>query len=213
MIFSKLDNGLYRYVVSGNEVNILGPDGESVLKASRNPKGGDWTEVEQSEWGTAEVLSRNLILARKTVDAKIAEVSKAYDASMIARVPLSDGNVFGPSKSSGTNPTYSLKNTIDLIKDGCEQAVYRGRTSITISDADNKEVVYVFDMNSSHPHYILPVVEIADFISIAFAAKQTARTSLMGMLEAEEFNFDEVNAINGEELYDGIMKTIIAGLK
>lgn len=215
MTFIREDGGIFNYTIEGSTVKILNPRNEEVLRCNRNPMGGDWTEKEQKEWGSLEVLTRNFLLAKELVDSKISEVSKAYDNAMVSRVTLSDGNVFGPSKSAGLNPTFSLQNTIDLIRAGCEQSVFRCRPSITISDADNKEVTYTFDFDSKFPAYILPVVEIADYIAIIFSIKQTLRSRLMGMLAdgVTEFSFDEVNYINGEILFNNTLRDTLSKLK
>lgn len=210
MVFKKNDNRLYSYVIGSTDVSILNPAGSIELKASRNPTGGEWTEVEKIKWADGEVLKRNTKLATDLIKSKIAEVSKEYDAAMISTVTLSDGNVFGPSKSSGENPTYSLQNTVDLIRAGAEHAVFRGRTEITVSDMKNNPVTYQFDLESKFPSYILPVVEIADYIAVMFSVKQTIRATLLGMLEQTEFSFDEVEAINGRELFTAQVASILA---
>lgn len=206
MIFSKNDDKIFKYTISGTEVQILNPDGGIALQASRNPNGGEWTEVEQNAWGTSEVLTRNKQLAINLVDSKIKEVSKAYDLAMVARVPISDGKVFGPSKSPGDNPTYSIQNTIDLIRSNCEYAIFKQMPSITLSDIDNKDATYTFDMTNPKPEYILPVVELADYLAIIFYVKRTLRTNLLSLLEATEFNFDEVEFLNGTNMFETTLK-------
>ena len=206
MIFSKNDDKIFKYTISGNEVKILNPDGGVALQATRNPTGGDWTEVEQNAWGTSEVELRNKQLATNLVDSKIKEVSKAYDVAMISRVTLSDGKVFGPSKSPGDNPTYSIQNTIDLIRSNCEYAIFKEMPNITISDINNNDATYVFDMVSKKPEYILPVAELADYLAIIFYVKRTLRNNLLALLEADEFNFDEVEFMNGTTTYENTLK-------
>lgn len=206
MIFTKNDDKIFKYLISGTEVQILNPDGGIALQASRNPNGGEWTEVEQNAWGTSEVLARNKQLAIDLVASKIKEVSKAYDLAMVARVPLSDGKVFGPSKSPGSNSTYSIQNTIDLIRSNCEYAIFKQMPDITLSDIDNKDATYTFDMTSPKPEYILPIVELADYLAIIFYVKRTLRTNLLSLLEADEFNFDEVEFINGTDMFENTLK-------
>ena len=206
MIFTKNDDKIFKYTISGNEVKILNPDGGVALQATRNPNGGEWTEVEQNAWGTLETGLRNKQLATNLVDSKIKEVSKAYDVAMISRVTLSDGTVFGPSKSPGDNHTYSIQNTIDLIRSNCEYAIFKEMPSITISDIDNNDATYVFDMVSKKPEYILPVVELADYLAIIFYVKRTLRNNLLALLEADEFNFDEVEFMNGTTTYENNLK-------
>lgn len=215
MTFKKIDNGIFKYTIDSGIVRILNPKNVEVLKCSRNPMGGGWTEKEQTEWAINEVTSRNFLLAKELLDSKILEIGKAYDIAMTSRVTLSDGNVLGPSKSAGLNPTYSLQNTIDLIRAGCEQSIFRGRSSIVISDADNKEVTYSFDMDSKYPAYILPVVEIADYISIIFHVKQSLRSILMSKLadDVREFDFDVIGSINGEVLFNNTVVDTIDKLK
>lgn len=206
MIFTKNDDKIFKYTISGNEVKILNPDGGVALQATRNPNGGEWTEVEQNAWGTLETGLRNKQLATNLVDSKIKEVSKAYEVAMISRVTLSDGTVFGPSKSPGGNPTYSIQNTIDLIRSNCEYAIFKEMPNITISDIDNNDATYVFDMVSKKPEYILPVVELADYLAIIFYVKRTLRNNLLALLEADEFNFDEVEFMNGTTTYENTLK-------
>lgn len=206
MIFTKNDDRIFKYEISGDVVKILGPDGGSVLQASRNPNGGDWTEVEQNAWGTNEALTRNKNLATVLVESKIKEVSKAYDDAMIARVPLSDGKVFGPSKSPGGGSNYSIQNTIDLIRSNCEYAIYKKMTDITLSDIDNRDATYTFDLSSPNPAYILPVVELADYLALIFYVKRTVRINLLNLLEAKEFNFDMVDFLNGKSMFEDTLK-------
>lgn len=202
MIFAKNDDKIFKYVISGNEVKIMTPEGTIAIQATRNPNGGDWTEVEQNAWGESEAVARNLNSAKLLVSNKIKEVSSAYEVAMIARVTLSDGKVFGPSKSPGGNPTYSIQNTIDLIRSNCEYAIFKEMPEITISDIDNNDATYTFDMESKKPEYILPVVELADYLAVIFYVKRTIRNMLLALLEADEFNFDEVEFINGTTLYE-----------
>lgn len=206
MIFVKNDDKIFKYEISGNEVKIIAPDGTVAIQVSRNPNGGEWTDVEQNAWGTSEVLARNLNLATALVDSKVKEVSKAYDAAMVARVPLSDGKVFGPSKSPGSNPSYSIQNTIDLIRSNCEYALFKKMPSITLSDIDNRDATYTFDLNSTNPAYILPVVELADYLAILFYVKRTIRMNLLSLLEAPEFHFDDVEFMNGIDMFDNTLK-------
>jgi hypothetical protein len=206
MIFTKNDDKIFKYTISGNEVKILNPDGSVALQATRNPNGGEWTEVEQNAWGTLETGLRNKQLATNLVYSKIKEVSKAYDVAMVSRVIISDGTVFGPSKSPGDTPTYSIQNTIDLIRSNCEYAIFKEMPSITISDIDNNDATYVFDMVSKKPEYILPVVELADYLAIIFYVKRTLRNNLLALLEADEFNFDEVEFMNGTTTYENTLK-------
>lgn len=202
MIFTKNDDRIFKYTISADVVKILNPDGGVALQATRNPNGGDWTEVEQNAWGTSETELRNKNLATTLVVSKIKEISKAYDAAMVSRVTLSDGKVFGPSKSPGSNPTYSIQNTIDLIRSNCEYAIFKQMPSITLSDVDNRDATYTFDMASPKPDYILPVVELADYLAIIFYVKRTLRTTLLELLEATEFNFDEVEFMNGTTMFE-----------
>lgn len=206
MIFNKNDDKIFKWVISGNEVKILNPDGSTALVATRNPDGGEWTEFNQTVWGEYETQVRNKKLATDLVTSKIKEVSNAYDVAMLSRVTLSDGKVFGPSKLPGSNPTYSIQNTIDLIRSNCEYAIYKEMTEITISDIDNNDATYVFDMTSKKPEYILPVIELADYLAIIFYVKRTIRNNLLALLEADEFNFDEVEFINGTTLYETKLK-------
>lgn len=206
MIFTKNDDKIFRYLISDSDVKILNPDGGVALQASRNPNGGLWTEVEQNEWGISESLTRNKQLASNLIDSKIKEVCKAYDLAMISKVTLSDGKVFGPSKSPGGNPTYSIQNTIDLIRSNCEYAIFKQMTDITLSDIDNKDATYTFDMTSPKPEYILPVVELADYLAIIFYVKRTIRTNLLDLLEADEFNFDDVEYMNGTTMFENALK-------
>lgn len=206
MIFNKNDDKIFKWVISGNDVKILNPDGSTALVATRNPDGGEWTEFNQTVWGEYETQVRNKKLATDLVTSKIKEVSNAYDVAMLSRVTLSDGKVFGPSKSPGSNPTYSIQNTIDLIRSNCEYAIYKEMTEITISDIDNNDATYVFDMTSKKPEYILPVIELADYLAIIFYVKRTIRNNLLALLEADEFNFDEVEFINGTTLYETKLK-------
>lgn len=206
MIFNKNDDKIFKWVISGNEVKIINPDGSTALVATRNPDGGEWTEFNQTVWGEYETQVRNKKLATDLVTSKIKEVSNAYDVAMLSRVTLSDGKVFGPSKSPGSNPTYSIQNTIDLIRSNCEYAIYKEMTEITISDIDNNDATYVFDMTSKKPEYILPVIELADYLAIIFYVKRTIRNNLLALLEADEFNFDEVEFINGTTLYETKLK-------
>lgn len=206
MIFTKNDDKIFKYLISGTEVQILNPDGGVALQASRNPNGGEWTEVEQNDWGASEVLARNKQLATDLIDSKIKEVGKAYDLAMVSRVTLSDGKVFGPSKSPGSNSTYSIQNTIDLIRSNCEYAIFKQMPDITLSDIDNKDATYTFDMTSPKPEYILPIVELADYLAIIFYVKRTLRTNLLNLLEADEFNFDEVEFMNGTTMFENTLK-------
>lgn len=206
MIFAKNDDKIFKYTISGEIVKILNPDGSVALQATRNPNGGEWTEVEQNAWGTLEAELRNKNLATTLVESKIKEVSKAYDVAMVDRVTLSDGKVFGPSKSPGSNPTYSIQNTIDLIRSNCEYAIFKQLPNITLSDADNRDATYTFDVTSSNPAYILPIVELADYLAIIFYVKRTNRTTLLGLLEADEFDFDEVDFMNGTTMFDTALK-------
>ncbi len=206
MIFTKNDDKIFKYTISNGEVKILNPDGGVALQATRNPNGGVWTEVEQNAWGTSEVLARNKQLATNLVESKTKEISKAYDLAMISRVTLSDGKVFGPSKSPGDSPTYSIQNTIDLIRSNCEYAIFKQMPNITLSDIDNKDATYTFDMASPKPEYILPIVELADYLAIIFYVKRTLRTNLLALLEANEFNFDEVEFMTGTTMFETTLK-------
>jgi hypothetical protein len=206
MIFTKNDDRIFKYVISGNEVKILNPDGGTALIATRNPDGGEWNELTQNTWGAHETQVKNKQLATTLVESKINEVSKAYDDAMIARVSLSDGNTFGPSKSPGSNPSYSIQNTIDLIRSNCEYAIFKGMPSITLSDIDNKDVTYTFDTTASNPAYILPVVELADYLALIFYVKRTIRTNLLNLLDADEFNFDAVEFMNGATMFEDTLK-------
>ena len=78
--------------------------------------------------------------------------------------------------------------------------------NITISDIDNNDATYVFDMVSKKPEYILPVVELADYLAIIFYVKRTLRNNLLALLEADEFNFDEVEFMNGTTTYENTLK-------
>ncbi len=206
MIFKKSNSKIFKYIVSEKEVKILNPDGGVVLQASRNPNGGNWTTVEQNTWGKSEVLIRNKQLAINLIDSKIKDISKAYDNAMIGRVTLSDGKVFGPSKSPGGDHTYSIQNTIDLIRSNCEYAIFKKMDSITLSDIDNRDATYTFDMTSTNPAYILPIVELADYLAIIFYVKRTLRTNLLNLLDADEFDFDEVEFINGADMFNITLK-------
>lgn len=206
MIFKKSNSKIFKYIVSEKEVKILNPDGGVVLQASRNPNGGNWTTVEQNTWGKSEVLIRNKQLAINLIDSKIKDISKAYDNAMIGRVTLSDGKVFGPSKSPGGGPIYSIQNTIDLIRSNCEYAIFKKMDSITLSDIDNRDATYTFDMTSTNPAYILPIVELADYLAIIFYVKRTLRTNLLNLLDADEFDFDEVEFINGADMFNITLK-------
>lgn len=199
---------LHTYTINGNEVEVKNALGEHVVKCLRSPDGGQWTDVEKNAWGQKTVSEYNYIIANAIYDNAISELNRAYQEANVSVVTLSDGSVFGPSKSMGGNPTTSLKNTIDLIRDGVEFAVYSNAETITLSDSNNVDVTYTIDYNSPKPDYILPIVEIAERLAIFFEVKRVLRNNLN---DAKATSFADLDLMSSIDTYN-LFKANVAAI-
>lgn len=204
----KRTKGLFTYTFDDKSgVEVKKPDGSFLFLVPRNPSTGlEWSKEDAIEYASIEVDRLNKELAIESIDKLVTTLSEVYNNSLVSTVTLSDKNVFGPAKSIGENPTYSLQNTLDLIKNGCEYALMRGLPSITLSDANNKNVVYTFDLKAKNPIYILPVVELADYIVKAFAVKQAMRNNFNLLKESEDIDLDKIEDMNVSEQFNTLMK-------
>lgn len=203
----KRSKGLFSYIYNKTTgITILNPNKEEVLLVPKNPvNGNEWEEQDAVDFANSEVNTRNKELVKNTISRIIDDISVAYVESMTATITLSDGNLFGPAKSVGENPTYSLQNTLDLIKNGCEYALMKKAPSITLSDANNKNVVYTFDAKSTNPIYITPVLEIADYLVKSFGVKQHLRTYYSQILELEDIDLDELESLDAKEEFKQLL--------
>lgn len=201
---------LYSYTVDGNEVEVLDTEGKHVVKCLRNPNGGQWTDVERNEWGKKTAGEYNRLIADEIYKSKIEDLEVVYINSNKSRVTLSDGNVFDASKSTGDKSDVSLNNTINLIKSGCELAVFSGADSITLSDANNQDVVYEFDYSNPNPIYILPIIELAERTAIFFEAKRIVRNQINVIKTDSYADLDKLSEFNVRAVYnatiDGILR-------
>lgn len=180
-IFKSVEKGrLYSYAINGDLVAILAPDGSTVINSRNNPNGGVWDDTAKSEWAINIMNNYNSRLVKKMYDDKLTALNAIYLEANLGRVTLTDGHVFSASYQIGENPSKSLSNTRTLIRDAAELAVYKKQPSVTLSDADNNDVVYEIKYtNGVGDFYILPVVEIGSYEGLFFELKRTIRNELM----------------------------------
>lgn len=203
---------LYTYKINGNEVEVLDPEGNHAVKVLGNPNGEEWTDVEKNAWGKKEVSNYNSTIADKLYETKINELNDAYNSANQDRVSTTDGRVFTASKSVGNNPTVSLQNTLDLIKNGCEFAVFLRQPSITLSDADNNDVTYIFDYSTkggNNPIYILPVIELAERIALYFEIKRVIRNNINAIKNANNFDLDVLQTVNPKQIFEAQVRAFL----
>ena len=199
-------------VIDGNIVVIYREDGVETLRASNNVTSGmPWDEDTAKLFIKEETEFRNFGIVKTLVTSKLNKLTTVYDEYMNSNVTLSDGNVFGASKMPNTE-IKNLQNTVDLIESGCKLSIYKERDSITVSDAFNNDVEYEFDYDVDKPEYILPVIEIAIYISAYFNVKRIIRNKINSYLDTslEEINLDELYELDIEDLFKTMVDSVIS---
>lgn len=199
-------------VIDGNIVVIYREDGVETLRASNNVTSGmPWDEDTAKLFIKEETEFRNFGIVKTLVTSKLNKLTTVYDEYMNSNVTLSDGNVFGASKMPNSE-IKNLQNTVDLIESGCKLSIYKEKDSITVSDAFNNDVEYEFDYNVDKPEYILPVIEIAIYISAYFNVKRIIRNKINSYLDTslEEINLDELYELDIEDLFKTMVDSVIS---
>lgn len=189
---------LYTYKIVDGVAIIYDPSGSEYLRGSNDPS---ITDKEKEEWGIATTNQYNKTIVTEILNSKIKELDDVYVEAELSRVTLSDGNVFNASKTRGNNPNRSLNNTIDLIKKAVEFSIYFKQENITLSDADNNDVVYDIMYNDGvGDPYILPIVEIGMYMNMFFTLKRTIGNSIYAVCSMEKINTNQ--EINVDNLLD-----------
>lgn len=199
-------------VIDGNIVVIYREDGVETLRASNNVTSGmPWDEDTAKLFIKEETEFRNFGIVKTLVTSKLNKLTTVYDEYMNSNVTLSDGNVFGASKMPNSE-IKNLQNTVDLIESGCKLSIYKERDSITVSDAFNNDIEYEFDYDVNKPEYILPVIEIAIYISAYFNVKRIIRNKINSYLDTslEEINLDELYELDIEDLFKTMVDSVIS---
>lgn len=199
-------------VIDGNIVVIYREDGVETLRASNNVTSGmPWDEDTAKLFIKEETEFRNFGIVKTLVTSKLNKLTTVYDEYMNSNVTLSDGNVFGASKMPNSE-IKNLQNTVDLIESGCKLSIYKEKDSITVSDAFNNDVEYEFDYDINKPEYILPVIEIAIYISAYFNVKRIIRNKINSYLDTslEEINLDELYELDIEDLFKTMVDSVIS---
>lgn len=199
-------------VIDGNIVVIYREDGVETLRASNNVTSGmPWDEDTAKLFIKEETEFRNFGIVKTLVTSKLNKLTTVYDEYMNSNVTLSDGNVFGASKMPNSE-IKNLQNTVDLIESGCKLSIYKERDSITVSDAFNNDIEYEFDYDVNKPEYILPVIEIAIYISTYFNVKRIIRNKINSYLDTslEEINLDELYELDIEDLFKTMVDSVIS---
>ena len=199
-------------VIDGNIVVIYREDGVETLRASNNVTSGmPWDEDTAKLFIKEETEFRNFGIVKTLVTSKLNKLTTAYDEYMNSNVTLSDGNVFGASKMPNSE-IKNLQNTVDLIESGCKLSIYKEKDSIIVSDAFNNDVEYEFDYDINKPEYILPVIEIAIYISAYFNVKRIIRNKINSYLDTslEEINLDELYELDIEDLFKTMVDSVIS---
>lgn len=199
-------------VIDGNIVVIYREDGVETLRASNNVTSGmPWDEDTAKLFIKEETEFRNFGIVKTLVTSKLNKLTTVYDEYMNSNVTLSDGNVFGASKMPNSE-IKNLQNTVDLIESGCKLSIYKEKDSIIVSDAFNNDVEYEFDYDINKPEYILPVIEIAIYISTYFNVKRIIRNKINSYLDTslEEINLDELYELDIEDLFKTMVDSVIS---
>lgn len=199
-------------VIDGNIVVIYREDGVETLRASNNVTSGmPWDEDTAKLFIKEETEFRNFGIVKTLVTSKLNKLTTVYDEYMNSNVTLSDGNVFGASKMPNSE-IKNLQNTVDLIESGCKLSIYKEKDSIIVSDAFNNDIEYEFDYDTVKPEYILPVIEIAIYISAYFNVKRIIRNKINSYLDTslEEINLDELYELDIEDLFKTMVDSVIS---
>ena len=199
-------------VIDGNIVVIYREDGVETLRASNNVTSGmPWDEDTAKLFIKEETEFRNFGIVKTLVTSKLNKLTTVYDEYMNSNVTLSDGNVFGASKMPNSE-IKNLQNTVDLIESGCKLSIYKEKDSIIVSDAFNNDIEYEFDYDAVKPEYILPVIEIAIYISTYFNVKRIIRNKINSYLDTslEEINLDELYELDIEDLFKTMVDSVIS---
>lgn len=199
-------------VIDGNIVVIYREDGVETLRASNNVTSGmPWDEDTAKLFIKEETEFRNFGIVKTLVTSKLNKLTTVYDEYMNSNVTLSDGNVFGASKMPNSE-IKNLQNTVDLIESGCKLSIYKEKDSIIVSDAFNNDIEYEFDYDVNKPEYILPVIEIAIYISAYFNVKRIIRNKINSYLDTslEEINLDELYELDIEDLFKTMVDSVIS---
>lgn len=199
-------------VIDGNIVVIYREDGVETLRASNNVTSGmPWDEDTAKLFIKEETEFRNFGIVKTLVTSKLNKLTTIYDKYMNSNVTLSDGNVFGASKMPNSE-IKNLQNTVDLIESGCKLSIYKEKVSIIVSDAFNNDIEYEFDYDAVKPEYILPVIEIAIYISTYFNVKRIIRNKINSYLDTslEEINLDELYELDIEDLFKTMVDSVIS---
>lgn len=199
-------------VIDGNIVVIYREDDVETLRASNNVTSGmPWDEDTAKLFIKEETEFRNFGIVKTLVTSKLNKLTTVYDEYMNSNVTLSDGNVFGASKMPNSE-IKNLQNTVDLIESGCKLSIYKEKDSIIVSDAFNNDVEYEFDYDAVKPEYILPVIEIAIYISTYFNVKRIIRNKINSYLDTslEEINLDELYELDIEDLFKTMVDSVIS---
>lgn len=199
-------------VIDGNIVVIYREDGVETLRASNNVTSGmPWDEDTAKLFIKEETEFRNFGIVKTLVTSKLNKLTTVYDEYMNSNVTLSDGNVFGASKMPNSE-IKNLQNTVDLIESGCKLSIYKEKDSIIVSDAFNNDIEYEFDYDTVKPEYILPVIEIAIYISTYFNVKRIIRNKINSYLDTslEEINLDELYELDIEDLFKTMVDSVIS---
>ena len=199
-------------VIDGNIVVIYREDGVETLRASNNVTSGmPWDEDTAKLFIKEETEFRNFGIVKTLVTSKLNKLTTVYDEYMNSNITLSDGNVFGASKMPNSE-IKNLQNTVDLIESGCKLSIYKEKDSIIVSDAFNNDVEYEFDYDVNKPEYILPVIEIAIYISAYFNVKRIIRNKINSYLDTslEEINLDELYELDIEDLFKTMVDSVIS---
>ena len=178
---STVKDRVYTYIIEGDTVTVLYPEGTRFISASKDPNGGVWDDAAKEAWAINLTNTYNKTYVEGLYESKLAELNEVYMNANLGRVILSDGNVFSASYEIGENPSKSLSNTRRLIKDAVELSIYDKKTSVTLSDADNNDVIYPIEYNADGvgSYYIKPVVEIGRYEGLFFELKRTIRNNIM----------------------------------
>jgi hypothetical protein len=199
------DDLLYTYKIENNTAIVYDPKGSEVIRGMTKP---DITQAEREAWAISLVNQYNRHTVEKIYKDKVSELDRAYVNAELSRIVLSDGNVFSASKTRGENPNRSLYSTVDLIKKAVEMSIYFKQKSITLSDADNRDVTYpIVYTNKVGDPYILPVVELGLYINLFFGIKRNITNSILAVYneqkvnDGEEIDVDALLSIKPSEIY------------
>ena len=177
---------LYTYRIDGDVAVVLDPKGSKFINGL---EGSRHTDEDRLSWAIGKVNQYNKEVVTTIFRNKLQELGDVYLAAELSTVVLSDGNVFNASKSRGENPNRSINNTLDLIKKAVDLAIYFKEPSVTLSDANNNDVVYNITYTKGiGDQYILPVVELGLYMNLFFTLKRTINNKILLVCSEDKLN-------------------------